>query len=629
MKVPLVGLLATAAAMMLLASCSTQTPPPVIPMEDFFRNPLVAGFQLSPDGAYISFTKPYERRMNIHVLKQGTTDTVRVTSVTHRDIFGYFWKGNTRILYLQNTGGDENDHLFGVDPDGKNARDLTPFPGIKTMIVDQMKDNETDVLIGLNKRNPQVFDVYRLNTVTGAMTMVAENPGNITQWLTDHEYRIRIAMVTDGVNQTVLYRTEDKGPFAPLITTTFKETFQPLLFTFDNNRLYALSDLNRERQAVVEYDPATKTETAILFEHPEVDLGGLDYSHKRKVLTEISFTTWKSERKILDETTQAMYTKLETAFPGYEVYAYAPTREEDKFIVRVINDRSLGSYHLYDVATGALTWLADRNPWLQQENLAEMKPVKYTTRDGLSIDGYLTLPKGRDAKNLPVVVNPHGGPWARDVWGFNPEVQFLANRGYAVFQMNFRGSTGYGKKFWQASFKEWGKTMQDDITDGVQWLIGQGIADPKRVAIYGGSYGGYATLAGLAFTPDLYAAGVDYVGVSNMFTFLKTIPPYWKPYLDMFHEMVGDPVKDSTLLASVSPVFHVDKIKAPLFVAQGKNDPRVNIDESDQIVEALKTRGVAVEYMVKENEGHGFANEENRFDFYRAMEQFLAKHLTK
>ena len=256
-----------------------------------------------------------------------------------------------------------------------------------------------------------------------------------------------------------------------------------------------------------------------------------------------------------------------------------------------------------------------------------MKPVSYKSRDGLTIHGYLPLPVGKEARNLPVVVNPHGGPWARDVWGYNAEVQFLANRGYAVFQMNFRGSTGYGRKFWEASFRQWGRTMQDDITDGVQWLIKEGIADPKRVAIYGASYGGYATLAGVTLTPDLYAAAVNYVGVSNMFTFMKTIPPYWEPLREMFYEMVGNPEKDKEFLQAVSPVFHVDKIKTPLFVAQGARDPRVNKAESDQIVEALKKRGVAVEYMVKENEGHGFRNQENQFEFYEAMEKFLARHM--
>ena len=256
-----------------------------------------------------------------------------------------------------------------------------------------------------------------------------------------------------------------------------------------------------------------------------------------------------------------------------------------------------------------------------------MKPITYTARDGLTIHGYLTLPQGLKHKNLPVVVNPHGGPWYRDSWGFNPELQFLANRGYAVLQMNFRTSTGYGREFWEAGFKQWGLAIQDDISDGVQWLIEEGIADPERVGIYGGSYGGYCTLAGLAFTPDLYACGVDYVGISNIFTWLKGFPAYWKPLLDVMYEMIGDPEKDKDLLERGSPIFHVDKIKAPLFIAQGANDPRVPKAESDQMVEALKKRGIDVPYMVKENEGHGFQNEENRFDFYRAMEEFLGKYL--
>nr|HPJ54220.1 S9 family peptidase [Flavobacteriales bacterium] len=291
------------------------------------------------------------------------------------------------------------------------------------------------------------------------------------------------------------------------------------------------------------------------------------------------------------------------------------------------DDRDPGQYYFYDAAADDLQEVATPYPWLYPSQLAEMRPIQYTSRDGLTIHGYLTLPQGREPKALPVVVNPHGGPWARDEWGYNPEVQMLANRGYAVLQMNFRGSTGYGRKFWEASFKQWGRAMQDDITDGVNWLIDQGIADPDRIAIYGGSYGGYATLAGITFTPELYACAVDYVGVSNLFTFMRTIPPYWKPYLDMMHEMVGDPATDSVMMAAASPVFHVDKIQVPLFIAQGANDPRVVKAESDQVVEALKERGVDVEYMVKDDEGHGFRKEENRFDFYGAMESFLDEHI--
>ena len=598
-----------------------------LPMEDFFKNPQQAYFQISPDGKFISFTKPYERRMNIFVQQIGADSAVRATSVTDRDIWSYWWKGNNRLLYLQDFGGDENFHIFGVNPDGSNLTDLTPFEGVRANVVDGMSDHDTDILVSLNKENKEVFDVYRLNTVTGELTLVAKNPGNVSTWITDHNYNIRLAIVTDGVNSSIMYRDSGEGEFRNIMTVGFKDTFQPLFFTFDNQHIYALSDLGRDRQALIRYDLANNQEIEQLYEHPEVDVSSLTYSRKRKVLTAIGYTDWKSQRKVLDPVMEQYYKILDDRFPGYETYLTYSNRDEDIWIARTASDRSLGSHYLFDTRSGSITKLADRNPWLPEDQMAQMKPVTLKSRDGLTIHGYLTLPNGVEPKNLPVVVNPHGGPWYRDTWGFNPEVQFLANRGFAVFQLNFRGSTGYGKTFWQASFKEWGKKMQDDITDGVTWLIDQGIADPKRVAIYGASYGGYATLAGLAFTPDLYACGVDYVGVANLFTFMSTIPPYWELYRQMMYEMVGDPVKDSVLMAEASPVYHVDNIRVPVLVAQGANDPRVNINESNQIVDGLKKRGIEVVYMVKENEGHGFSNEENTFDFYRAMEEFLTKQL--
>lgn len=600
---------------------------PKIPMEDFFRNSEKTSFQLSPNGEYFSYLAPWESRLNVFVQKIDADSAVRITSETERDIPGYLWKGNNRILFVKDTGGDENYHLYGVNTDGSDLKGLTVFEKVRTEFIDDLKEVDDMVIVGMNKRDATVFDPYRLNVVTGEMTMLAENPGNIMGWMTDHDGKLRLATASDGVNTTILYRNTEEEPFKPVLTTSFKETVSPVLFTFDNKMVYALSNLERDKTALVIFDAANGKETEVIYQTEEADIEGVNYSRKDKKLLAVSWTTDRNKKHFFDAEAEALKKDIEAKLPGYEVSVGSHNKDENKFMIRTYSDRSEGTYYYYDKESKELKKLADLSPWLNENDLCEMKPISYTSRDGITIQGYLTLPKGYEPKNLPVVINPHGGPWARDYWGFNPEVQFLANNGYAVLQMNFRGSTGFGKKFWQSSFKQWGRTMQDDISDGVNWLIAQGIADPKRIAIYGGSYGGYATLAGLTLTPDLYAAGVDYVGVSNLFTFMNTIPPYWKPMLDMLYEMVGNPVTDSLLLAEVSPVYQVDKIKAPLFVAQGANDPRVNKAESDQIVEALKTRGIDVEYMVKNNEGHGFANEENRFDFYRAMITFLDKHL--
>jgi len=599
----------------------------LIPMEDFFKNPPQANFQISPDGKYVSFTKPFERRMNIFVQAVGTEDVSRVTSVTDRDIPVYWWKGDNRLLYIQDSGGDEKFHLFGINPDGSDLADLTPYEGVSVEIVDEMPDHETDILLSMNKTNPEVFDVYRLNTVTGELTLVAENLGDISYWMTDHDYNIRIAVRIDGLNRIYLFRDSSEGEFKEVGTFGFQDTFQPILFTFDNKYLYARSNLGRDRIAIVKHDLANNVELELLYEHQEYDVSELKYSRKRKVLTESGYVDWKRQRKVFDSEVEKYYKILEERFPGYETNLMSNNRDEDVFIVQTLSDRTAGSFYLFDTKTGGITKLADMNPWLPEDQLAEMKPISYKSRDGLTIHGYLTAPRGVESKNLPIVVCPHGGPWTRDSWRFRKDVQFLANRGFAVFQMNFRGSTGYGKAFVKAADKEWGKKMQDDISDGVKWLINEGIADPERIAIYGKSYGGYATLAGLAFTPDLYACGVDYVGISSLFTFMNSMPPHWNMYRQMFYKMIGDPVKDSLLMAEASPLFHVDNIKVPVLVAQGANDPRVNINESNQIVEALRARGIEVVYMVKDNEGHGFRNEENVFDFYRAMEEFLTRHL--
>lgn len=601
--------------------------PELIPLRDFFRNPVESGHSLSPNGEYIGFLKPWNSRMNIFVQKIGEEDATRVTSVTERDIPSFFWATDNRIVYSLDKGGDENYHVFAINRDGSNELDLTPFEETRGSVIDDLRDDPDHMLVRHNERDKRTFDVFRVNVNTGESERLVKNPGNLVSFLTDHDGKLRIATTTDGVNTSVLYRETEDDDFKTILTTNFRESLSPLFFTYDNKNLYASSNIGRDKEAIVLFDPREGKELEVIYEHPQVDVSALLRSDKRKTITGVAFTAAKRGYHFFDNKRREMQDFLEEQLPDQEIALVSYNLDENKYLVRATSDRSRGAYYFYDLEKEELTHLADISPWLEPKELAPMRPIVFQSRDGLLIYGYLTLPVGVEPQDLPTVILPHGGPWARDTWGFRPDVQFLANRGYAVLQINFRGSTGFGRKFWEMSFKEWGQTMQNDVTDGVEWLIDQGISDPDRIGIFGASYGGYVVLAGLAFTPDLYACGVDYVGVSSLFTILETIPPYWEPMREMMYEMMGDPEKDQDMMRAVSPVFHADKIKSPLMIAQGANDPRVKISESDQIVAALKERGIEVPYMVKDNEGHGFRNEENRFEVYRAMEQFFGEHL--
>jgi len=611
-------------------------PPKKYAVQDFFRNPDRGFFRLADDGATLGFMEPASiqgqpARMNIFVQALNgsapTGQARRLTSETERDIAQFFWKGSDTVIYEKDFNGDENFHVLAVNARSGSLTDLTPFPGVRASIEDDLQDDPDHILISHNGRNPEVFDVYRSNIHTGELVRVAENPGNIVGWQTDHQGQVRAAITSDGLHTTLLYRDTDAEPFRPIITTDFRSVVSPEFFTFDNQRLYALSNRGRDCLALVLIDPKDPDQEEVIFQTQENDLDGAGYSRLRQVLTVAVYQKDKLQYHFFDDESAQRYARISEKLPGYDISLQSGTRDERKFIVAAYNDRTPGSRYIYDADSDTLDKLADINPALSESDMAPQRPIQYVSRDGLVIHGYLTLPVGRPAAGLPCIVNPHGGPWMRDGWGFNPEVQFLANRGYCVLQMNYRGSTGYGRKFWEASFGQWGLRMQDDITDGVEWLITQGIADPDRIAIYGGSYGGYATLAGITYTPDLYAAAVDYVGVSNLLTFMNTIPPYWKPMLTEMHSMVGDPEADRERLVATSPALNADKIKTPLFIAQGAHDPRVNKDESDQMVAALRARGIEVEYMVKDNEGHGFHNDENKFEFYERMEVFLEQHL--
>ncbi|MDP4180764.1 MAG: S9 family peptidase, partial [Bacillota bacterium] len=598
-----------------------------LPLENFFKNPSTLGYTMSSDGKYLAYVAPWENRRNVFVVAAEGGEPKRITSSKDRDIADYAWKDD-KIIYLKDNGGDENYQIYAASIDGKAEDvDLTPYPGVMAYYVDMLKGNKNEILIQMNKKDPKVFDVYRLNVLTGETVMVAENPGNITSWVTDSVGKLRIAVSGDGVESKILYREKEEDGFTTLIEAKAGETFTPIMFSKDNQSLYATSNIGRDTAAIVKMDLKTGDQK-VIFERKDVDVSNIIVNPITREVLGATYITDMTNIEYFNQDFKAIMDKVAKKFDnGLQVGVNDLSEDMTRFILSVGSDKDPGAYYYYDSTTDKLTKLGDLLPSIKADKMAQMIPVSYKSRDGLIIHGYLTLPANKIPSKLPVIINPHGGPWARDVWGFNPEVQFLANRGYAVLQMNFRGSTGYGKKFVDAGNKQWGLKMQDDITDGVQWLIKLGIADPKRVGIYGASYGGYATLAGIAFTPDLYAAAIDYCGISNIFTLLQSIPPYWESQKKMFYERVGDPEKDKDLLTKISPIFHADKIKTPLFVAQGANDPRVNKAESDQIVEALKERNVSVQYMVKENEGHGFSNEENRIDLYKAMETFFAKYL--
>ena len=624
----------------------------LIPLEDFFRKPERAMVRLSPDGRRIAWLEPVTltnaasaevRRMNLFVAELGDTaegfepgSAVQRTAIAERDVAGYFFADADHLIYAMDQGGDENWHLWVVGAEAGEPRDLTPFEGVQCSIVDDLEDEPGEVLFQMNQRDPERFDVYRLDITTGEMEVVAENPGNVQSWITDHDGYLRLATTTDGVNTSLLYRATELNEFRVIGTYDFKESVTPIGFTFDNQSLWVASNVGRERTAIFEMDPDAGKLGELIFEHDEVDVAHLLRSKKRRVTCGVAYEVDVLHREFWDARRAALQTYLDERLPDAVNNLTSFDRGEERYVVHSASDRTVGSYYLLDAPFDpkneggtigfTLTHLFDLAPWLDADALCEMRPIRYTARDGREIPGYLTLPKDASGP-VPLVVHPHGGPWVRDSWGFRPEIQFLANRGFAVLQMNYRGSTGYGRDHWQSAFGEWGLAMQDDVTDGAKWAIAQGIADPERVAIYGGSYGGYATLSGITKTPELYRCAVDYVGVSNLFTWIEAFPPYWRPFLEMVYEMVGHPERDKERFEATSPIFHIDKIQCPLFVAQGANDPRVRQEESEQIVAALREKNIPVEYLLKEDEGHGFQNEENRFEFYRAMEAFFAKHL--
>ena len=610
--------------------------PEIIPVASFFDNPEIAGAQISPDGKWLSTVKAFQGVLNVFVRNLETDEEVQLTASTHRPITNYFWAADaSKVLYLQDQGGNENFHVFSVPVDGTElpgARDLTPFEGVRAQVFAVPEETPERVLVALNQRNPQLFDAYWLNVDTGQLEIVAQNPGRHLAYLLDHEQKVRVAVGQNtGGGTDIFARDTEDAEWRELASYPATENVNPIRFHKDNQRIYVSSDHgDTDLQQLVLMD-ITTGEIEVVESDPEgeVDFGGPVFS---TVTDELIATVYNADTTRIyfkDRGWERDFRRIRELHAGFPNIS-GGTADERKLIVAFNDPRDPGVTFLYDRDEREGEFLFRPRPWLEGAGLAGMRPVSYAARDGLTIHGYLTTPVGIAAENLPLVLVVHGGPWARDSWGYQPEVQLLANRGYAVLQINYRGSTGYGKAFLNAAVKEWAGAMHDDLVDGVRWATDQGIADPDRVGIYGGSYGGYATLVGLTFTPEVFACGLDYVGPSSLVTLIEAFPPYWRPFLEgTFYRHVGDPANmdDVEDMQARSPLNRVDQIEDPIMIVQGANDPRVTKQESDQMAVALRDRGIPVTYLLAENEGHGFANADNRMALYRSMEVFFGECL--
>lgn len=632
------------------AVASTQTaqpedaagPAPLLDREIFFGNPEIAFAALSPTGKYVAFARELDGILNVWVkgLDQPFEEAWPITNDRKRPVTGYFWSQDGKyLLFTQDKGGDENFRVYAVDPSAEvgegevvpPARDLTPYESVRAFIYAVPKEDPAHILVGLNDRDLRLHDVYRINIETGERELVRENNDNVSAWVADLGGKLRLAgrVAPDGSNEVL--RVTESG-LELVYSCSSMETCNPLRYHPDGQQVYmATNKGDRDLIELVLFNPATGEET-LVERDPEgqVDFGNAIFSQVDDSILATSYTGDRVRIYPHDEAFAKDLEVIRKKLTRGDLFFRQPTSDDSIWIVKETLDIDSGPNYLYKRDTGEITLLYRPSPRIPTEHMAEMTAVRYTARDGLEIPAYLTVPKGVEAKNLPTILLPHGGPWARSAWGWAPIAQFLANRGYAVLQPNFRGSTGYGKRFLNLGNKQWGTgTMQHDLTDAVHYLVESGVADPERVGIMGGSYGGYATLAGVAFTPDLYAAGVSIVGPSSIVTLLNSIPEYWEPVRAMFAVRVGDmdDPEELAMLNRQSPLNSAADIKAPLMVIQGANDPRVKKSESDQIVVAMRDLGRKVEYIVAEDEGHGFANEINNLASYAAVEQFLGSHL--
>lgn len=594
-----------------------------IPVSDFFRTPEKSFFKISPDGKFVSYLKPYKDKQNIYIKSLQTGAEQMATAYTDYSVKDYSWTYNNQIVFTQDIIASDEFRVFTLDVASLKIKNLLNLDKVRIRILNRNRLQPDVITVSMNKRDAANFDVYRMNVKTGELKLYIQNPGNVTRWYPDPNGDIRLVKVSDGVDETILYRANEKAAFKPIIKNNFNDRVEPVAFTGEKNYFYALSNVNRDKTAVVVIDADRGKEVKVVYASTSADIMDLAYSKNKRRIEYAYWDEAKPQKHFLNNDVEKLYSNIAGKLKGDEMNIVDRDSAENKFIINTYTDKNPGSYYLYEKNEDKLTKLADIYSGIHPEEFCTMRPISFKASDGLTLNGYLTVPNGKEARNLPVVIMPHDNIWSRDSWGYDAEVQFLANRGYAVFQVNYRGSAGYGKAFRKAGFKQVGGKIQDDITDGVHWLIDQKIANPKKIGIFGGGFGGFSALYGVSFHPDLYNCAVVKYGLINFFTYLKDAPAFYKPFLKMTYEMIGDPEKDAEQLRAISPVFHTDKIKSPLLIFQGAKDPRANISELNQFVRELKKRNVPVIYRLKENERAFFRSEHNRMEMYAEIEKFL------
>jgi dipeptidyl aminopeptidase/acylaminoacyl peptidase len=602
-----------------------------IPISDFFKTPGKSNFRISPDGNYVSYLKPWKGKLNLFIQSLADGSVRAATSFTDYPVRSeYFWTYNNMIVFSQDIILNDELKLYTVDVTTLQVKNIISQAKLRINLLNRNKQQPDIITIRMNKRDPANFDIYRLNVKTGQLTPYLVNPGNLIDWYPDADGKIRLVTASDGVDKAILFRPNENAPFRRIIENNFSTSVIPIAFTGEQNYFYALSNVNRDKTALVEINAEDGKERKVIFACTSADVQDVEYARNKNRLELARWEADKPHKHFLNQDIKNIYDKVASQLKGSEVNITDRDSAENRFIISTFTDRNPGAFYLYEKNTGKLTLLGDVNPTIKPEQLCTMQPVTFKAGDGLTIYGYLTLPQGKGKTNLPVVIMPHDGPFnQRWYWAYTPEVQFLANRGYAVFEVNFRGSTGYGKAFHSAGFKQVGGAIQQDITDGVKWLISTKVANPDKIAVMGAGFGGFSALYGLSFHPGLYKCAIVQHSLINFFTYIKDAPPYQKPSVKMMYEMVGDPEADAVQLRAISPVFHTDKIKAPLLIFQGAKDDRANISELNQFVHELQKQNGAenVEYFLKPNERTVFRNERNRVQMYTGIEKFLYKNM--